>query len=83
MIESMKKSISLFNYRNFPKILSAARKYSRLGNFIIDFNKEFSAPQILGNGKVSLHFELRSRFFKALIEFQKYWTIKTNPKNET
>ena len=62
-IKSMKKSILLFIYLNFPNILLVApKKYYCLRNLIIVFNINFSELWYMGNGKVLLHFELRSCF---------------------
>ena len=70
-IES-KKLILLFNNRNFSKILSVARKYSRLRDLIINFNKNFSVLRILGNGYNQIQ--------STLVHYTYTYTINTVSK---
>ena len=58
-IQSMVKSISLFNYQNFPRILL-------LGDLIINFNLNINALRFLRNGKVSQCIKLMGDIFKSI-----------------
>ena len=55
----MVKSISLFNYQNFPRILL-------LGDLIINFNLNINALRFLRNGKVSQCIKLMGDIFKSI-----------------